>query len=134
MQKSIPVFHFLQKVEMKDMETSSATSKLMVLECDEELQQSDKIMRKRNIGSVIMYSMIIAMMTLLSVNTVILEQKKKDKITSKTLEVRDYIQWTKENSTLSRCPNVDKFPLSEDIFVHICVNEKQSNLTIIYNI
>lgn len=86
MQKSIPVFHFLQKVEMKDMETSSATSKLMVLECDEELQQSDKIMRKRNIGSVIMYSMIIAMMTLLSVNTVILEQKKKTKLHQRHLK------------------------------------------------
>lgn len=69
-------------------------------------------------------------MTLLSVNTVILEQKKEDKITPGTHGVRDYIQWTNENSTLLRCPYVDKFPLSEDIFVRICVNEKQSNLTI----
>lgn len=76
------------------------------------------------------HSMIIAIMTLLSVNTVILEQKKEDKITPGTHWVRDYIQWTNENSTLLRCPYVDKFPLSEDIFVRICVNEKQSNLTI----
>lgn len=97
-------FNFLLKVELKDMETSSAISNLMVLECGEELQQSEKIMQKRNIGSVIMYSMMIAMMTLLSVSTVILEQKKEDKITPGTLGVRDNTQWTKENSTLLRCP------------------------------
>lgn len=75
-----------KKVEMKHMETSSAISSLMVLECGEELRQSDKIMRKRNIGSLIMYSMIIAMMTLPSVNTYSLTEKKKTKLYQKHLK------------------------------------------------
>lgn len=81
MQKIIPVFNFLQKVEIKDLETGSTVSNLIVLECGEELRQTEKLMRKMNIRSVIMYSMIIAMMTLLSVNILILEQKKRQNYT-----------------------------------------------------
>lgn len=54
-----------------DMESNSKVNDLMVLECEEELKLS---------GRVIIYCTIVAMMTLLSVNTIILEGKKEEKL------------------------------------------------------
>lgn len=70
------------------------------------------------------------MVTLLSVKTVILAQKNENRAIPETCGVCDHVQWTNKNLTLSSCPYVDKFSLSEDILVCICVYEKQFNLII----
>lgn len=108
-----------------DMESNSKVNDLMVLECEEELKLSDRVMRRRPVGQVIVYCTIVAMMTLLSVNTIILEGKKEKEIKVEALYARDCTQWKSENSTGLKlmCQYVNKFPLSEDIFVRICVKE-----------
>lgn len=113
-----------------DMESNSKVNDLMVLECEEELKLSGRVMRRRPVGQVIIYCTIVAMMTLLSDNTIILEGKKEEKIKAEALDARACTQWKSgKNSTgLKLCPYVNKFPLSEDIFVRICV--KENNVSI----
>lgn len=62
------------------MESNSKVNDLMVLECEEELKLSDRVMRRRPVGQVIVYCTIVAMMTLLSVKSIILEGKRKKKL------------------------------------------------------
>lgn len=73
---------------MKNMESSSALSNLVVMECEKDVRLTNRISRQRNIKAVIIYSVIIAMMTLLSINTVILEEKREDRIIPNVLQTR----------------------------------------------
>lgn len=113
------------------MESNAAkVSDLMILECEEELKLSNRAMRKRTVGQVIIYCMIFAMMTLLSVNTVILEGKKEVKLKADALYTPECTHMKSENATELKlvCSYVDKFPLSEDIFVRVC--NKENNVSI----
>lgn len=61
-----------------------------------------------------------------------MKEKKDEKIKAEALDARDCTQWKIENSKGLKlmCPYVNKFPLSEDIFVRICVKENNVSIDI----
>lgn len=117
---------------MKNMESGSALSNLVVMECEKDLRQTDRISRQRNIKAVIIYSVIIAMMTLLSINTVILEEKREDRIIPNVLQTRTSNLEKSKKLTVQQtlCPYSNKLPLSEDIYVLICDKEEKTSIDI----
>lgn len=80
------------------------------------------VVRIKNIGPPIILSIIIAMMTLLSVKTIIIKKLE-------ALGIHDRIQWKTENLTVSQqhCSYADKFSISANIFVRVWVGEKYTN-------
>lgn len=105
------------------METVRVVSNLLEANCDDEFK---KTFQKQKLKFVSLYIISTVVIILLCVNTILLEENQN--VEQKRMS--DCIQWKCWNSTASppTCPFVDRYPLSDEIYVRIC--QLEGNVTL----
>lgn len=107
------------------METDSVINMEDVERHEVILKNAACKIRKETIGPIAVPSALTVVMMLLLTNTILLSEEK-DGITFRPRPRSGYMHWRGNSSTLSipLCSHVDKFPLSEEVYVKICIKEE----------
>lgn len=107
------------------MDSVAVVTNLVETVCDEDCKKSFK---KEKLKFLLVYIFSTVVLVLVCINTVLLE----DKGSAVNTPMSSYIQWKCENFTYNqpplRCDYIDKYPLTEEVYVRIC--QVDGNITI----
>lgn len=117
----------LAVISGRRMENVAGLTSLIEMGCNDENKTSFK---KEKLKFLLIYVFSTVVIILLCLNTILLEEKGD----GKHMQMSDCIHWKCENITFPlsspKCAYIDKYPLSDEVYVRICRSEGNITLDI----